>query len=121
MKLVIEEAESAALEKHLTDDVALASSRIVLVEVPRATRIANPSKEVQQETGRLLNSCLLVDVRDRVLRDAAALASRTVRTLDAVHLATALHIEADELVAYDRRLLDAAESLGLSTATPGRG
>jgi predicted nucleic acid-binding protein len=116
---VIEETESADLENHLADDVALATSRIALVEVPRATRIANPSEEVQQETRRLLDACLLVDVSDRVLRNAAAFASRKVRTLDALHLATALYIDADELVAYDRRLLDAAESQGLRTASPG--
>ena len=40
-------------------------------------------------------------------------------TPDAVDLATALYIDADELVAYDRRLLDAAEEQELSTASPG--
>lgn len=119
VKLVIEETESSELEHHVGDEVALATSRIALVEVPRATRIANPSEKVQQETTRLLDACLLVDVNDRVLKDAAALASRTVRALDAVHLATALYIDADELVAYDRRLVDAAAAQGLSTASPG--
>lgn len=61
------------------------------------------------------------DASDRVLTDAAALGSRSVRTLEAVHLATALYVDADELVAYDRRLLDAAQSQGLSTASPGCG
>lgn len=121
MKLVIEETESTELENHLAEEPVLATSRIALVEVPRATRIANPSDEVEQETRRLLEACLLVDVSDRVLRDAAALASRKIRTLDAVHLATALYIDADELVAYDRRLLDAAEAEGLSIASPGSG
>jgi uncharacterized protein len=119
VKRVIEETESTELEGHLADNVVLATSRIALVEVPRATRIANPSDEVQEETGRLLDACLLVDVSDRVLRDAAGLTSRKVRTLDAVHLATALYIDADELVAYDRRLLDAALDEGLRTASPG--
>lgn len=119
MKLVIHEAESAALGSHLADHAVLATSRIALVEVPRATRIANPAEEVQQETRRLLNACLLVDVSDRLLRSAATLASREVRTLDALHLATALDIDVDELVAYDRRLLSAAEARGLKTASPG--
>ena len=42
-----------------------------------------------------------------------------LRMLDAIHLATALYVDADEVVAYDRRLLDAAEEQGLSTAAPG--
>ena len=114
---MIEEAESAALEQYLSD-TTLATSRLALVEVPRATRIANPSPEVQHDTGRLLASCLLVDVSDRLLREAATLASERVRTLDAVHLATALYIEADEMVVYDRRLLSAAASHGLATSSP---
>ena len=120
VKRVIEEAESADLESYLASDAVIATSRVALVEVPRATRIANPSEELQHETQRLLDACLLVDVTDRLLRSAAPLASREVRTLDAIHLATALYIDADELVAYDRRLLDAAEAQGLEVAAPGR-
>jgi predicted nucleic acid-binding protein len=121
VKLVIEEPESNDLQAHVADDVVLATSRVALVEVPRATSLANPAEEVRQETGRLLAACLLVDVSDRVLRDAAELTSREIRTLDAIHLATALHIDADELVAYDHRLLEAATSHGLHVTSPGRG
>jgi uncharacterized protein len=121
VKRVIEEPESKDLEAHLAEDVVLATSRVALVEVPRATSLANPSEEVRQETRRLLAACLLVDVSDRVLRGAAELTSREVRTLDAIHLATALHIDADELVAYDRRLLEAAARHGLRVASPGLG
>lgn len=96
----------------------LATSRIALVEVPRATGLANPRPEVRSETTRLLASCMLVNVTDGLLRAAAALASRSVRTLDAIHLATALRIEADELAAYDRRLLIAAAEHGLAVASP---
>jgi uncharacterized protein len=118
---VIEEPESQDLETHLTEDVVLATSRIAFVEVPRATSLANPAEEVRWETQRLLSACLLVDVSDRVLRAAAELTSREIRTLDAIHLATALHIDADELVAYDHRLLEAAARHGLRVASPGLG
>ena len=119
MKLVVEEPESAELERHLADDVVRATSRLALVEVSRAARIANPSEELAHETQRMLSACMLVDVTHRILRSAASLASRQVRTLDAIHLATALNVEADALVAYDRRLLDAAEAQGLQVAAPG--
>lgn len=119
VKLVIEEPETTNLRDHLLDGVVLVTSRIALVEVTRATAIANPSEEVQHETRRLLRACLLVDVNDRVLDGAAGLASRSVRSLDAIHLATALYVDADELVAYDHRLLDAAAAKGLSIASPG--
>jgi len=46
-------------------------------------------------------------------------ASREVRTLDAIHIATALRARAIEFVAYDRRMLDAAQAQGVSVASPG--
>lgn len=121
MKLVIEEPESAALEDYLIDEPILVTSRIALVEVTRATGLANPRSEVRGETTRLLASCMLVDVSDGLLRAAAALTSRSVRTLDAIHLATLLRSEADELAAYDRRLVEAAAQHGLAVASPGVG
>ncbi|MDQ6637518.1 MAG: type II toxin-antitoxin system VapC family toxin [Candidatus Dormibacteraeota bacterium] len=119
MKLVIEEPESASLERHVQDASSLATSRIALVEVLRATALANPEAAVRDEAERLLASCMLIDVTDRLLRDAATLTSASVRTLDAIHIASALRIEADELVAYDRRLLTAAAGHGLAVASPG--
>lgn len=118
---MIEEAESAALERHLMSDDVLATSRIAVVEVSRATALANPSEEVRQEMDKLLASCALIAVSAHVLRAARELAAATVRTLDAIHLASALRIEADELLAYDRRLLTAAGEHGLKVASPGLG
>ena len=119
VKLVIEEPESAALEHHLANGPLLATSRIALVEVPRATSLANPAPEVEEETERLLASCMLVSVTDDLLRAAGGLASTAVRTLDAIHLASALRVEPAELVTYDRRLASAAAERGLSVASPG--
>lgn len=118
MKLVIEEPESASLERHLEGGAVRATSRIALVEVLRATALANPAQEVQEEAERLLASCILIDVSDGLLRTAASLASAAMRTLDAIHLASALRIEADELVAYDRRLIAAAVERGLAVSSP---
>lgn len=119
VKLLIAEPESAALERHLAAGQVLATSRIALVEVPRATAIANPGAAVRREAGRLLESCLLIDVSDRVLASAAELASASVRTLDAIHLASALRVDPDELLAYDRRLAVAATEHGLKVLSPG--
>ncbi len=119
MKLVIAERESAALERYLATGAVLATSRVALVEVPRATAIANPAPAVQREAERLLDSCLLVGVTDQLLRAAAELASPSVRTLDAIHLASALRIGADELLAYDRRLATAAQAHALAVVSPG--
>jgi uncharacterized protein len=61
---------------------------------------------------------MLVAVSPQLLRAARELTSNTVRSLDAIHLATALRIEADELLAYDHRLLAAADEQGLQLASP---
>lgn len=119
MKLVVEEPESAALERHLADSPTLVTSRLALVEVSRATALANPAVEVRRETARLLGSCMLVEANDPLLRSALSLTSRAVRTLDAIHLASALRVSADEVVAYDLRLIDAAADHGLAVSHPG--
>lgn len=108
------------MERHLESDPStLATSRVATVEVPRATSLANPAPEVRTEAEALLASCLLVELNDAVLRAAAGLASASIRTLDAIHLASALRIEPVELVAYDRRLAATATEHGLSVASPG--
>jgi predicted nucleic acid-binding protein len=96
----------------------LATSRIALVEVQWAVTIANPSTEARREAERLLNSCLLVDVSDSLLRAAVRLASSDVRTLDAVHLAGAQRVAADEVLVYDQRLAGAAVDQGFAVAQP---
>jgi uncharacterized protein len=118
VKLVIEEPESEALERYVADGPLLATSRISLVEVIRATTLANPAPDVREDATRLLESCMLVDVTDSLLRAAAGLAGASVRTLDAIHLASALRIDADELVAYDRRLAAAAAEMGMRVSSP---
>lgn len=121
MKLVIEEPESEALA-HYVDEVnpVLATSRVALVEVVRAVGLANPSADARDEAIRAVKSCLLVDVTDVVLRSAAGLASLTVRTLDAIHLASAQRVGADEVLVYDERLREAAAASGFATAAPAR-
>jgi predicted nucleic acid-binding protein len=119
VKLVIDEPESGALARHLQGQPLVATSRIALVEVRRATSLANPAREVREAADRLLASLMLVDLTEALLRVAAGLASASVRTLDAIHLASAFRVEPAELVAYDRRLAAAAVDRGLSVAAPG--
>jgi uncharacterized protein len=85
----------------------------------RAVSLANPGPEALADAELLLESCLLIEATDALLRQAADLASAAVRTLDAIHLATALRSDADELVAYNRRLAAAATARGLAVVSPG--
>jgi uncharacterized protein len=81
--------------------------------------MANPGNEVENAVDQLLGSCMLVAVTTQLVRSARRVASATLRTLDAIHLASALRIEPDELLAYDAHLLTAAAAHGLSVASPG--
>lgn len=119
MKLVIDEEESAALEAHIEQTACvLVTSRIALVEVVRAVRVANPDHVVEREAVRLLNSCLLINVTDVLLRHAARLTSSRLRTLNAIHVATAAYVDPDEVLVYDTRLADALSDEGLVVAAP---
>lgn len=51
---------------------------------------------------------------------ARRVAPNTLRTLDAIHLATAILLDVDVVVTYDQRLAAACEHHGLATAAPGR-
>jgi predicted nucleic acid-binding protein len=69
---------------------------------------------------QLFGDCLLVDVGEVVLSAAARLASSQLRTLDAIHLATAHLVGPAEMIVYDRRLKDAAAEAGFAVVSPGR-
>jgi predicted nucleic acid-binding protein len=62
----------------------------------------------------------LVAVDDRILDAAGTLDPRVLRTLDAIHVATAIALgdDLDAIVTYDARMVEAASLMGLSTTTP---
>jgi predicted nucleic acid-binding protein len=69
---------------------------------------------------QVLSSFELVRANDRVLNAAGALLPAEVRSLDAVHLATAeqLGTSLARVVTYDERMAEAAEAKGWSVAAP---
>ena len=84
--MVIEEPDIAALDLYLRADATRSlTSRLSIVEVSRAIKVANGSVEVEREALRLLNSCLLVNVSDALIRQAARMSSKRIRLLDALH------------------------------------
>lgn len=120
VKLILREPESGELADHLGEPLPqLTTSRLAVVEVTRAVKIARPQPDVLEEASRLLEWCVLLEVTGAILRRAAALASERLRALDAVHLASIMRIEAHEVLAYDRRLARAARELGFAVAHPG--
>jgi predicted nucleic acid-binding protein len=120
VKLVRREPETLDLVREVREDPALVSSALAWTEVIRAIRRAGGS---QTRAERVLSGIGLVPIDDGIIRSAAALTPATLRTLDAIHIATALSIRADvsRLVTYDDRLASAAAAAGIDVVSPGEG
>jgi hypothetical protein len=119
VKIVVQEAESAALRTYLAANGSRrVSSALLRAEVLRAVRHLGPDALAAVREG--LRRVDLVAIDDRILDAAGILQPGVLRTLDAIHLATALAIgdDLDAVVTYDERMVEAARHLGLRTATP---
>jgi predicted nucleic acid-binding protein len=122
VKLVRREVASDALVDWIGDhpDELLVSSTLAEVELPRALRRTEPA--LLAAVPALLGRIAVYEIDDLVRATAAAYDDPLIRSLDAIHLATADAVLGDDLtafVSYDRRLLAAATALGLSTTSPG--
>lgn len=124
VKLVRPERETAALHAWLVAqaDKELVASALVLTEVPRALRRTDPGRLSAVPT--VLARLDRIPMDDTVLATAAAYSDPLLRTLDAIHLASAQTLVLEglpltALVTYDKRLLTAAAEAGLPTAAPG--
>jgi predicted nucleic acid-binding protein len=119
-KLVVKEPESAALVAWLDDHVAVrkGSSILCRVELPRAVRHGGDVAYLRAQM--ILGDLMQIPMTPELL-DTAGTLPGPLRSLDAIHLATALRLRSDlhALVAYDRPLLEAAQLAGLPTASPG--
>lgn len=120
VKLVLPEPETHALVSRLQDDPDVISSALARVEVLRALKRIEATPAVWDQAERVLARIALVRVDDAVLDSAAAIDPAELRSLDAVHLATALGIgeRLDGLVTYDSRLREAADRAGLTVLMP---
>ena len=120
VKLAVREAESATLRRHLRRRRIWVSSALARTEVLRALMVAGTDAV---HAGReILARCDLVRVNDRVLNAAGTLEPSELRSLDAIHLATAGMLGDDllELVTYDDRMSAAARLLGHRVTSPGK-
>jgi predicted nucleic acid-binding protein len=119
IKLVFEEPESAALERFLIEWPVRASSWLTRVEVLRTARTVRDAIVVRHADD-VLAAVDLIAPDARLLVEATELEPFSLRTFHAVHLATALSLQPDlaGVVAYDRRLSDAARAAGLTVWAP---
>jgi len=119
VKLAIEEPQSAALRSYLRGRRPLVSSALSRTEVLRALLAEGEAGAVRGRA--VLSRVDIIRVNDRVLTTAGTLLPASLRSIDAIHLATALELGRDlgQIVTYDERMRDGAEQLGMKAASPG--
>lgn len=120
VKLVAREPETPALLSLLEPRPEVVSSALARVEVLRAVARAGRTSDTLARAEAVLSRVVLVAMDGEILDGAASLQPAALRSLDAIHLATALilHPEADMFVSYDERLNAAAALAGLRVVTP---
>jgi uncharacterized protein len=118
LKLLVREDDSTALRADLAARPVRVSSALVRTELRRALRRIDARAAASVD--RLLDGLALVPLDDALLDAAGRLDPAGLRSLDAVHLASALRVAPVEaVVTYDRRMAEAAQQLGLSVLAPG--
>lgn len=115
-KLLVQEPETEALAAYLDGAGAdPVSSAVLETELRRvAVRLGLP----QAWASEVLARVALVEPQRSLFYEAGLLPGPSLRSLDALHLATAVRVEADVVVAYDARLARAARDLGMEVASP---
>jgi predicted nucleic acid-binding protein len=119
MKLVVEEPESWALADALAGDQVI-SSEICRVELGRVLQRLGLGQGAERLVRGVVERIELLRLDDQILDRASEVGPNDLRTLDAIHLASALAIgrELDAVVTYDRRLAAAAEGAGFAVLSP---
>ncbi|MEV7021832.1 type II toxin-antitoxin system VapC family toxin [Kitasatospora sp. NPDC093558] len=124
LKLLVPEQESAALRTFLSarGSEGHATSALAQVEVPRALIRIGAPESLLDASEDLLDRLLRIRLSDPVLRAARQFPAKHLRTLDAIHLAGAEHLEhaLTAFVTYDKRLAEAAAERDLPVLSPGQ-
>lgn len=119
VKLVLPEAESSSMIEFTAKFDTLVTNTIGAIEFRRAVKRHYAQQLWAVE--RVLAEMTILELSHEVRRTAELLEPTILRTLDAIHLASALVIreEIEAFVAYDERLLEAARLAGIPTVSPG--
>jgi hypothetical protein len=117
VKLVVDEPESAAFYGWFVEATHALTSRIGVVETMRAST-RHEHDPVHRD--HVLRDVEVIEFDTAIAAVAAAIGPPALRTLDAIHLASALALlpDLDAFVTYDDRLAEAARSLGLPVVRP---
>lgn len=121
VKLVVAEPETPALLEFLAERPHRVSSVLARVEVLRAVKRTRASPAVRRRAVRVLARVALIRIDDPVLAAAARVAPPELRTLDAIHLATAGSLDGlAGIVTYDARFGGAASRVRFKVWSPGQ-
>lgn len=131
VKLVHPEPETVALRDFLKKRAHIPkfTSTVTLAELPRAVRRANHDSAgrpvgslnaEREQAQRLIDTLRMIDLTRAVLADAGDADGPFLRTLDAVHLVSAVRIRGGltAFVTYDKKLAAAATEAGLPALSP---
>lgn len=120
VKLVVREEGTDALRTWLASHPAVVSSALAVAEVRRAIGRLSGRRSLSDRARLVLDGVALLAVDIAVLESAAGLKPPELRTLDAIHVASAQSLGSDLLafVTYDERQAGAAKRAGLPVVTP---
>lgn len=120
VKLVVREEGTDALRAWLPSHPEVVSTALAVVEVRRAIGRVSARRSLADRARLVLDGVALLAVDIAVLESAAGLKPPELRTLDAIHVASALSLGAELLafVTYDERQAGAAKRAGLPVLTP---
>jgi len=114
----VTERETRALRAFLRQRPLRLTSRVATVEVARA--VARHPAAAKAHVAAAFGGVALIELSAEVAAAAAELAPPTLRTLDAIHLASAQLVggELAAFLTYDLHLAAAAEAAGLHVESP---
>lgn len=120
VKLVALEAETEALQRWMKShaDETFFASQLMRIELLRTVRRAAPERI--DWAREVLKGVALLKIDETIVEAAESLLPAVLRSLDAIHLATAytLHSHVSAFVTYDLRLAEAAKALGMNVVSP---
>lgn len=117
-RVLLDEPDTAAIRRELGRFDRHISSRLLRVELHRLGLL----KGMLQYVDELLSGQVLIPLDEEILTAAESIAPSAVRTLDAIHLATAVRLagagQLDTLMTYDKQLAAGAREHGLTVLSP---
>jgi uncharacterized protein len=118
VKLAVAEPESGALRRYLSRRQPVVSSALARTEVARA--LMPTGSEAVSRGQEVLRRIQLLRLNDRVLSEAGRMGPAELRSLDAIHLASAQQLGSSvkQILTYDERVAEAATTAGWSVASP---